>query len=314
MVPVFLSSGDLIADRRAFYAQSLHDSGEHEAAADLMDQALEFAPGWAAGWVMAGRFHEAAGALERAISAWRRAAALDPAGGLGAQVLLAAHGAGVVPPAVQATYVEALFDSYASDFDEALLSRLGYAVPGALAGLIAERTAGRFARALDLGCGTGLMGERLRGQVGCLEGVDLSRAMLEEAAEKGIYDSLRRGDLGAVLAEQERVFDLVTAADVFIYCEDLSVIFQSVADVLHPEGIFAFSTEIHEGEGERRLQSSLRFAHAPEAILLALTGAGFGLIERRDMILRRDRGEPVRGSLFLARRLEHADFDAVTAA
>ena len=44
MARAFLSSGDLIADRRASYADMLFESGDHVAAADLMRQALDITP------------------------------------------------------------------------------------------------------------------------------------------------------------------------------------------------------------------------------------------------------------------------------
>ena len=44
-----LSSGDLVADRRASYAAVLAQEADHQAAAELMEQALELVPGWAAG-------------------------------------------------------------------------------------------------------------------------------------------------------------------------------------------------------------------------------------------------------------------------
>ena len=44
MARAFLSSGDLIADRRASYADMLFETGDHAAAADLMRQALEIVP------------------------------------------------------------------------------------------------------------------------------------------------------------------------------------------------------------------------------------------------------------------------------
>ena len=41
MHPTQFSSGDVIADRRADYARMLAENGEHEAAVELMEQALE---------------------------------------------------------------------------------------------------------------------------------------------------------------------------------------------------------------------------------------------------------------------------------
>ena len=58
--------------------------------------------------------------------------------------------------------------------------------------------------ALDLGCGTGLVGERLRKMVRRLEGVDLSEAMLAEARRKQIYDRLHKGDLTQFLGGWRR--------------------------------------------------------------------------------------------------------------
>ena len=61
-----LSSGDLIADRRADYAKMLADGGEPGSAAELMAQALERAPDWAAGWFRLADYEEKSGRKEAA--------------------------------------------------------------------------------------------------------------------------------------------------------------------------------------------------------------------------------------------------------
>ena len=66
MKPLQTSSGDVLADRRADYAEMLFASGDHAAAAELMLGALELAPDWSFGWFRLGEFHEAAGAGEAA--------------------------------------------------------------------------------------------------------------------------------------------------------------------------------------------------------------------------------------------------------
>ena len=53
----------------------------------------------------------------------------------------------------------------------------------------------RFADVADLGCGTGLFGERIRARADRLEGFDLSANMLAKAQEKGLYDHLAQADL-----------------------------------------------------------------------------------------------------------------------
>ena len=78
-------------------------------------------------------------------------------------------------------------------FDHALVDTLGYRVPEFLAAAIARARPGRFGLALDLGCGTGLMGERLRPFCDRLEGFDISAEMLRKARAKGVYDRLEKG-------------------------------------------------------------------------------------------------------------------------
>lgn len=305
-----MSSGDLVIDRRAQYARMLAEAGDFPAAADLMEQALESAPDWGAGWMMAGEFHLKADALGNAIIAWQRAAVLDPSGVLGAQMHLAAHGITEVAPKAQAAYVEALFDQYAGRFEEELLQKLGYAVPGKLVGLIADEM-GRtgiegFARGVDLGCGTGLMGERLRGFVSHLTGVDLSAAMVAETEAKAIYDGVEQAELLAFLKGEGLAADIVTAADVFIYCPSLPPVFTAVKRVLRAGGVFAFSVERHEGAEDQFLQPSLRYAHNGEAIRRALTGLGFEILRMDAETLRMDRGQPIAGLLVVARKRDEA--------
>lgn len=141
LTKAFHSSGDVIADRRADYARMLAEGGDHEAAAELMEQALELAPDWAAGWDLVGGFHDKAGNVAAAISAWRRLEALDDDGVFGAQLKLAAHGAGPAGEGTAIGYVEALFDQYAPQFEASLVGKLGYRVPDLLAALVEEEMA-----------------------------------------------------------------------------------------------------------------------------------------------------------------------------
>lgn len=320
-----MSSGDLVIDRRAQYARMLAEAGDFVAAADLMEQAMEQSPAWAPGWMMAGEFHLKADMLGAAIAAWQRAAELDPQGILGAQMHLAAHGIGEVDLDKQAAYVEALFDHYADRFEEELLQKLDYSVPEKLAALIADvmeqRSIKGFAQGLDLGCGTGLMGERLHHIVSHIFGVDISAAMVAETRAKSIYDGVEQGELLAFLEEGNREGDIVTAADVFIYCPSLLPIFAAVAKVLREGGLFAFSVERHDGPEDQMLQASLRYAHSRAAIARELAALGFDIVHLKDDVLRHDRGAPINGLLVVAQKPkasiaaipELMDFDQIEA-
>lgn len=293
------SSGDLVADRRAGYAEVLASEREYAEAAEVMAQALGLAPGWAAGWNNLGRYLEEAGRLDAARTAWQRSAELDPDGCYGAALKLAAYGE--VMPGSSAAYVETLFDDYASRFETSLVDRLAYRVPSELAGMLSRFVPGRVRVALDLGCGTGLMGVQLRSMADRLEGIDLSEAMLAEARWKQVYDVLHKAELAAFLAGWEGPGDLITATDVLNYTGALPPVLAAVRRRLAPGGVFGFSLETFDGPGALVLRSSLRFQHQPELAVSACIEAGFELLARQETVIRTDRGLPVAGVLLLVR-------------
>lgn len=299
--PLDTSSGDILADRRADYAEMLFGSGEAKAAAELLLGALELAPGWAFGWFRLGEFHEAAGDVDAAAEAWRMAQKLDPADRAGAALKLALAGRGDPGDAPPSAFVEALFDQYAPKFDEALVNALGYRAPILLEAAIRGTGRDRFRQALDLGCGTGLMGERLRQMCERLEGVDISSEMLRKAREKGIYDRLEKADLQN-FSHAGPPPDLVTAADVFMYLGALDGIFATVSRMLAPDGLFAFSVEKLEAAEGFALQPSRRYAHSEAYVRLTLSASGLALVSVRTERIRDDRKEPVGGLVVVAER------------
>lgn len=310
MQPTQFSSGDVIADRRADYARMLAESGEHEAAVELMEQALELVPDWPAGLVQLADYAEKAGSAEKAIPALRRLLDLDPEDLFGARLKLALLGAEDVPDQPPSRYVEALFDDYADRFDTALVERLDYTVPAKLARLIAEHDGRRFALAVDLGCGTGLFGAEIRDSVARLEGFDLSANMLTKAEDKGLYDLLAKADLsldpaGSGLFDDDLAegrCDLVSAADVLMYLGDLANAFALAALLAQPGALFAFSVE-DAGEGEGFLLApSLRYAHTEQHVRQRLAENGFDVLRLTRTTIRMDGGKPVLGILFLASR------------
>lgn len=293
--PLSTSSGDLIADRRFNLAAALAAEGDFAAAAEVLEQALERAPAWGPGWLTLGDWRQRHGDRAAAVAAFGRAAALDPAGQLGADLRLAALSAAPMPAAMSADYVRTLFDDYAPRFDTALVERLGYAAPARLADLLAGLGERRFANALDLGCGTGLMGAGVRARVDHLTGFDLSAGMLRQAARRGIYERLAAGDAVELMAaEPESAFDLVLAADLLPYVGDLAPLFAAVARVLAGGGAFAFSAERHDGDGFV-LGEALRYRHAPALVAEAAAAAGLAVMSVEPVSLRRDRGVPVPG-------------------
>lgn len=262
-------------------------------ATEVMAGALAVAPLWAAGWFRLGEMHEAAGEGAAAALAYAEAIRLDPADRLGAAPRLALLGQATA--ALPSAFVEALFDTYSGEFDTSLVEKLGYRGPEGIAALLPDR---RFADALDLGCGTGLMGAILRHRCDRIEGWDISSGMLRRAAAKRMYDRLQKVDLGR-LPPPLATRDLVVAADVFNYIGPLQDIADWVARTLVPGGLFAFSVEDHDGDG-LVLGPERRFRHARGYLETVLAQAGFQDITFRDIVLRYDRGVPVMSPLALA--------------
>src|SRR5580693_9902225 len=246
--PLFVSSGDLVADRRYKWALDCAAKGDLPGAADILAQTVELAPGFATAWFALGAIRDQLGDRDGAVTAFAHARDADPEDYHGARLQLARLGSGEAAPAMSETYVRRLFDQYAGRYDAALTGRLNYRGPALLHEAVeammrtAERRM-RFGAMLDLGCGTGLGGAAFRPHVDRLVGVDLSPAMIDQAKTKGLYDRLVVGDLKRALANEatdKATYHLVLAADVFVYVNDLTPIVASVAHVLAPDGVFAF--------------------------------------------------------------------------
>lgn len=299
MQPVQMSSGDLVADRRASYAEMLFETGDHVAAADLMRDALALVPGWAAGWFRLGEMAVEAGRNEDAVAAFGRARDLDPQDRLGATLKIGLLG-GAPAKAPPAAFVEALFDQYAGDFDAALVQRLDYRVPELLAAAILSVSQGPFALMLDLGCGTGLMGEQMADCARAMHGMDISAGMLARAEAKGIYDRLDKADLNTFAFGAAA--DLVTAADVFMYLGAMDGLVARLGASMSPGALFAFSVEAHDGEGNYELRPSRRFAHSEAYLRALLATNGFGIAALSRAAIRMDRGVPIDGLIVVARR------------
>lgn len=298
MQRVLLSSGDYVADRRSSYAQMLFESGDHAAAAELMGEAVSLVPQWIAGWFRLGEMALAAGLVADAADAWREVLRLDADDRLGAALQLAligmVDGLDAPPPA----YVETLFDNYAGTFETALVGKLEYCVPELIEDALREAGHERFAHVVDLGCGTGLLGERLRHAASFMEGIDISAGMLKRAAGKQIYDRLVHGDLNSASLAPD--IDLVSAADVFMYVGSMDAIVRKVADTLSMGGLFAFSVELHDGPEPIVLRSSRRFAHAREPLIRLLKATGFEPLVQRIATIRTDGGAPIEGLVVVA--------------
>jgi predicted TPR repeat methyltransferase len=176
---------------------------------------------------------------------------------------------------------------------------LSYTTPTQLRALADETLSGEkmFQNGLDLGCGTGLSGEAFKDRVKRLTGVDLSPVMLRQAAEKGIYAALHEEELVDFLQHSKEKFDLILAADVFVYLGDLQPLFRQIKIHATPQALFLFSSEATEEDFI--LQASGRYAHSEKYIRNVAQETGFTVVKKRAANIRKEKGEWIRGNLYL---------------
>jgi predicted TPR repeat methyltransferase len=201
---------------------------------------------------------------------------------------------------VPSSYVSGLFDKYADKFEKILQGSLKYSTPQILFAKL-QPYLGHDRTIMDIGCGTGLMGERLKPLARKIIGVDLSGKMIDIAAKKHIYDELHVSDFNVFLEQVKESFDTVVAADVLNYIGDLSRTFANVSAVLRQDGVFAFTVEAGPEEGFR-LRDTMRFCHSQSYCSQLATDHGFSIALCAGDFLRKERGADVFGHYFVLRK------------
>ncbi|OUM03273.1 methyltransferase domain-containing protein [Variovorax sp. JS1663] len=285
------------------HGQTLQALDQPERALTSYERALAAAPGLAQAWSNRGGILREMKRNEEAAEAFRQALAHGADPELH-HYYLASVSAQPTPPTAPAHYVETLFDDYADEFDAHLVGVLGYRAHDTLVRQLATLGRGPFRSTLDLGCGTGLCAPLLKPMTQRLTGVDLSSLMLDKAQALGLYDSLVHADIVDHLRGTDERYDLVTAADVFIYVGDLEPVFAALDHAMQAHGLFCFSAECASTESaDFELLPSLRYAHSERYLRALAARHRFDLLQLIRAPIREDQRESIPGLfVYLARR------------
>jgi len=208
---------------------------------------------------------------------------------------------GAIPDCAPIEYVESVFDNYADDFEHSLIENLLYRTPEVLYDFyfqFFQNTSQQ--RCLDLGCGTGLAGEKFKNIFVEITGIDISRKMLSIANEKHLYDQLIKDDIIHFLQAAKQKYNLILAADVFTYMGDLKKMFHECSTSIAKSGIFLFSVEeTHDSEKSFELKHTGRFGHSAAYIETLCQQTGWSILGYQLSDLRQEKGEWIKGHLYL---------------
>ena len=210
------------------------------------------------------------------------------------------------PSRVPGAVVRTVYDREGggANFDASLTNQLQYKGPELLDQAVRQALgpdAGGL-RILELGCGTGLCGGRLRNLATHMVGVDLSSEMIECARRKHIYDLTLIEDLHEVLDRSESEYDLVIGMDVLCYFGDLTEVVGKCARALRPGGLLGFSVEKADPGKPWQFHHYGHFLHSLEHIRSVAASTGLAEVSSTEATLRVEMCEARIGYVCLLRK------------
>src|SRR5690242_4989130 len=288
---------ELSAEELTRLAKRLRDKGKIETAYLCQLRAAELVPNDSRVWSDLGELAHIFGKRDQTRAAYERYLDLEPDDAETKHLLAALRDE--PPPRASDECIQQLYQRFSSFYEFNVCEELYYEAPQRLHDLIQAVLADRRDLAVvDLGCGSGLAGLRLRPLAQRMTGVDLSPEMIDLARARKIYDHLEVAEITRWLSEKTDQFDLIAACDCLIYFGDLRQVLLPAAKRLAAGGVFAFTLE----RGERypfRLSDTGRYTHTAQHVREVATEAELRVARLEEAYLRMEYGAEVTG-LFVA--------------
>jgi SAM-dependent methyltransferase len=109
-----------------------------------------------------------------------------------------------------------LYDEWSQSYEADLLGKFGYSGHIIAADAFKALVSKKSAAIIDIGCGTGLVGQELqKSGYANIDGLDISTAMLAEAKAKNIYGRLIEGDMQKRTPVEDEAYDAIICAGSF---------------------------------------------------------------------------------------------------
>ena len=157
----------------------------------------------------------------------------------------------------------ALYRDWAQTYDQTMLQGLQYQSPDTVARLLADHLPARDAVVLDIGCGTGLLGQGLAAHgFTTIDGLDVSPEMMQVAQQRGVYRRFLAADLNLPLDIPDASYGGASCCGTFTHGHVGANCLDEIFRILKPAAPFAFTVK-------REVFGSLGFKDALEARVAA---------------------------------------------
>ena len=142
----------------------------------------------------------------------------------------------------------AFYEKFSKVYDQGFAESLGYVSPREIASRFRKSYNGD-GPVLDIGAGTGLLGDHLRDFV--IDGIDISPAMLEKARLKDCYRNLMVGDLTAELSLAPNQYDGLISCGTFTHGHVGPKCLTELLRVAKPDALFCVGViaEVYDSAG-----------------------------------------------------------------
>ena len=236
-----------------------------------------------------------------ALTLYRKVLSLEPNHTDAAFVSAALSGEQFRHQRAPSEYVEHLFDQYAQNYEEHLVKVLQYQVPHQIRTILSEYPDSHFHKSIDIGCGTGIIGEIVKPHTRELVGIDVSKKMIEVCQKKKIYDRLIHGD---ILTNDNilningtyNTYDLITACDVLPYFGELERLVSLLANILNRGGILICTHENSDCD-KFSLHEHVRYSHNPNYVQGIAKSCGLRIIQSFQCNIRQQQKRDVSGTI-----------------
>jgi len=151
------------------------------------------------------------------------------------------------------------YDEWSKDYDKDLTEDFGWTAPKTAADFLVKHIR-PDSIVLDAGAGTGLVGMALAAYgFQNITGMDMSKGMLEQAGQKGVYAQLDQMTLGEPLEYDSDTFDAVISVGVMTLGHAAPESFDELVRITKPNGfiVFTIRTDVYLNNGFKEKQEEM---------------------------------------------------------